>query len=213
MCSYRELVPARTRRINSDCCCCCWSWAWDARCLCWCCLTCGRMISGLIKVLSVTFYCRNLFFSEMNNNVSFIASLFHSPFSFQNSTAAMCSLPIHWVLRLGMWEIFVVASHFVLGASFVVTRRCWLLRRISSTAKSATNEMKICKFLCLRWRSISCFYNQTCHLFSQMFIQELCSWSEKHREDFSCFWYKPKCIFLWFKGSEPKINPQLRWFM
>lgn len=65
---------------------------------------------------------------------------FRSPFRLQNSTA-MCPLPTHGVLWLGMWKILVVvASHFVLAASFVVTRRRLLLWRVSATAKSENEK-------------------------------------------------------------------------
>jgi hypothetical protein len=101
------------------------------------------MISGLIKAKGErTYEDKSLerhisrpqpfsSLSEKNNNVLFIAFplaffALHLPFALQNSSAAMCPLPIHRVLRLGMCEILVDVSHFVLAPSVVVARRRWL---------------------------------------------------------------------------------------
>ena len=104
-------------------------------------------LNKLCKKGKVSRFRKRTFFSLFNYLKQFYCAFYclsNSPFFLKYSTAAMCSLPIHWVLRLGMWQILaIITSDFVLArTSFVVTWRGLLFRWISSTTKSINYEKK-----------------------------------------------------------------------
>lgn len=103
-------------------------------CWCWCCSTYGEWENDfwLSNIANPQLRCFRRVFAMYHRN---------SPFSLQDAATAAVRSPIHRILWLGMWEIFVTSHVVFARATLMVAWRRLLLWWVSATAEPVELEM------------------------------------------------------------------------